>query len=464
VLRASKSEENSYPRVALWVTLLHCLYVITWYLQLGSRRSILGAVRFEFILAAGLTLIAVWHLLNSKPSPQQGKLLKAVAFFVVCILLALPFSYDFPMSWQIFVDRMIKFSFMGLFIVAFVRGPLQLWFFLAAFLLACMKIGQEGFQGIITGHMMWENQGVPRLHGTTGLFGHPNSLSGLALGTLPFVYYLFPLVRRPVKALLGLQAFFAVMIIIFTGSRTGYVGFMFFLFFLSLKSRYRVKLLAAMLILAAVLLNFAPVQYWQRFDTMFTGEDIEGKSMGSRKIIIDDAIEVFLRHPFGVGIAAFPKVRNMYFRRQQDTHNLYLEVATNLGAQGLIAFLIFIYVMMKGLRYVKASIARQLIGIEKINGERSPTRNRHINDLRLMGATADAVFVFLLIRLVVGLFGHDLYEIYWWFALGLTIALLNMNMWAGKHTEQLISGGRLAVRAKLVSPIYEKQLPVKIAI
>ena len=39
-------------------------------------------------------------------------------------------------------------------------------------------------------------------------------------------------------------------------------------------------------------------------------------------------------------------------------------------------------------------------------------------------------------RLVVGLLGHDLYEIYWWFALSLTVALLNMNERAKQRTAQ----------------------------
>jgi len=34
--------------------------------------------------------------------------------------------------------------------------------------------------------------------------------------------------------------------------------------------------------------------------------------------------------------------------------------------------------------------------------------------------------VFIMIRLVLGLFGMDLYEIYWWFAFSLTISLSNI--------------------------------------
>ena len=39
-------------------------------------------------------------------------------------------------------------------------------------------------------------------------------------------------------------------------------------------------------------------------------------------------------------------------------------------------------------------------------------------------AVARAAQAYLLARLVLGLFGHDLYEIYWWFVTGLALSLL----------------------------------------
>ena len=44
--------------------------------------------------------------------------------------------------------------------------------------------------------MVWFNQGIPRLHGPVGQLGHPNSFSGFAVGTLPFILYLYPLLKK----------------------------------------------------------------------------------------------------------------------------------------------------------------------------------------------------------------------------------------------------------------------------
>jgi hypothetical protein len=108
---------------------------------------------------------------------------------------------------------------MALFV--YVRAePSTLRFFIAMLLLAFFKIGLESFIGKLNSSMVWENQGIMRLNGTEGsMFGHPNSLSGFAVCTLPFLYYFFPVVPRKWKLALLVLTVFAANMIIFTGSR-----------------------------------------------------------------------------------------------------------------------------------------------------------------------------------------------------------------------------------------------------
>ncbi len=47
--------------------------------------------------------------------------------------------------------------------------------------------------------------------------------------------------------------------------------------------------------------------------------------------------------------------------------------------------------------------------------------------LNLMIASAKALMLFIFIRLVLGLFGMDLYEVYWWFACGFTAAIYKLS-------------------------------------
>ena len=199
------------------------------------------------------------------------------------------------------------------------------------------------------------------------------------------------------------------------------------------------------IVIALVSLPIVPHDYVGRFNSIFTGKDKEGSSTELRKEILKDACKIFIAHPLGVGVAAFPAVRRATFGRTQDTHNLYLEVATNLGIQGLVVFLLFIYKLMKTLNGITRGSFRQLRELEEIARKiRAPNDTQgdiasHIEDLRLIKAVGSAVFMFIIIRLALGLFGMDLYEIYWWFALGLTIALYNMNSIAQEKTEKILN-------------------------
>lgn len=420
---------------------MFCGYVLIWYLQIGNRIPFLGSIRFEFIYAGVLSVLAIF---SNKLKGTTNPLSKYIVILFLCMIIQIPFSYDLDTSWNVFIDKIIKFAVMAMLIVAFVKSPRDLSFFLAAFLLACLKMGQEGLIGTITGSMVWENQGVLRLHGSTGLYSHPNSFSGMALGTLPFVYFLAPISPLWIRVALFIQLGFALNIILFTGSRTGYMAFIVFILYAVYWSKKRAKAILYLLIVVAVALPFIPTGYIDRFHSIFTLEEKEGQSSLRRIEILEDAWQILIQHPFGVGISAFPAVRTATFGpdRYQDTHNLYLEVATNLGLQGLVIFFVFIYQLLKMLRNIQSSSQAQLNQLnnfmENFTGSRNYSRKfeRHLFDLKLIKATSSAVSMFIFIRLALGLFGMDLYEIYWWFSLGLAICMYNINRFAKIKTDR----------------------------
>ncbi|MBE0598253.1 MAG: O-antigen ligase family protein [Desulfuromonadales bacterium] len=434
------SKPLDFPAASRIGVFLFCIYVVIWYLQMGNRIAFLGAIRFEFIFAVILSLLAL--IATSKErlgSPLYGYIL----LLFLAMAVQLPFSHAPGISWTIFLDRVVKFAFMGAFIVMFVRSPSALTLFLGAFLLACMKMGQEGLFGKLTGSMMWQNQGTMRLHGSTALYRHPNSFSGMALGTLPFVLALWPIANRTVRILLFILFVLSLNIIIFTGSRTGYVGFTILLLYAFWKSanKMRYLLIGAAAVLLA--LPMVPHEYFERFESIFTQQEKEGQSAETRIQILKDGVAVLAKNPLGVGLAAFPQVRMETFGRFQDSHNLYLQVALDLGIQGLIIFLLLLYRAIRLLKSVSADLGGQIARVGALVDNRSPPKKdepirRHLDNLLLMRATADAVMLFLVVRLALGLFGHDLYEIYWWFALGLIIALANMNKTASQQTARLV--------------------------
>jgi putative inorganic carbon (hco3(-)) transporter len=199
-------------------------------------------------------------------------------------------------------------------------------------------------------------------------------------------------------------------------------------------------------VVAAVALPFIPEQYIERFQSI-SGQEKEGHSKEKRMVIIKDAIQIFVEHPLGVGVAAFPAVRIKRFGRSQDTHCLYLEIATNMGIQGLIIWVLMIIAIYRNNSRLRAALQGQ---IDRMRARAPPDLDpksgfaRHIADLRLLHAVMNAVWGYLSIRLCVGLFGHDTYEIYWWVVLGLTIAVHNMAQVAAKITQRQLDNPDLA--------------------
>jgi hypothetical protein len=442
------SQSSRYCKNGLASFILFLGFVVFRYLEMGVRIPILGAIRFELLLGAVLCALAVPAFQSNRNREDCGVGIWVILFFILMAMMTV-FSYDPAHSSNILFDRVVKFALFAFLIVAFVNTPKRLGLFIGAFMLACLKMGQEGLLGNITGSLIWENQGVMRLHGSTPSYHHPNSFSGMALGCLPFILYYYPVVSTYLRSILLVQLALMINIIIFTGSRTGYFGCAIMLFFLIWRSKNRKRALITILFSVVGILAIIPQDYIERAQTLSVEKEGKGGSVEARQVILRDAWQIILDNPLGIGVQAFPAVRQERFGRKQDTHNLYYEIATNLGIQGLIIFTGLIAFLLKSLAQLNTNISYQIDRLSRIS--MFPTdssvlerKNRHLFDLRVMLATAIAVFLFLIIRLSLGLFGHDLYEIYWWFALGTTVAVWNLNSVAKRQTVALLD--RISVR------------------
>lgn len=418
----------NYPHIPKFVLLLFFGYVVIWYLQIGYRRPALGAIRIEFLWAIGLSVFA---FIYTKADNYRNPLTPYLILYFIVIVIQIPFSYNPEYSWNIFVDRIVKFAFMAWFIITFIKRPKGLLFFLFTILFVCLKMGQEGVVGQISGSLVWQNQGVMRLHGSTPLYMHPNSFSGMAVGTLPFIFFFYPIANKIFKGLLIIQLIFSINIIVFTGSRTGWVATIFLLVTIVAKSKKKFKAFAIFLFVIVIAAQYFPADYKERFESIFTQEEAEGSSSEKRIVILKDALYVFLRNPFGIGVGAFPSIRSDLFGRTQDTHNLYLEIATNIGIQGVIVFFLLIYKQLLILRDIEFWANYRLDNYSNKYEKGNKNEKKDVSlyyDLKVICASSRSIYYYIMVRLYLGLFGMDLYEIYWWFTCGVTIALYNIKL------------------------------------
>jgi hypothetical protein len=433
--KAPASLNASYPKCPFWMFLVFLAFVVGRYIQVNARMDILSAIRLEFLLGGASVAMAIAYRSGHPLDLTRSRaLVAAIALLFGAMIIQLPMAAD-PVTAQLyFNDRVFKFALLTFLIVAFVESPSYLRWFQMAFLYSIFYITLEATQGLISGGLVWENQGVMRLHGAVPIYGHPNSLGGVALGSLPFLWYYWHEFRSLVYRV-GILAFATTSIIcvVYSGSRTAYVGLLGLVLWFWMHAPRKGRFLVWLLIVGCVIVMILPDQYKERFKSI-GGEEKEGHSKDMRIEILRDAWTIFLENPLGVGVASFPAKRFERFGRSQDTHNLYLEVATNLGIQGFIVFCALVWSMMSAFHRVDASFGRLRRALRSAarqpwfdSGRRTAAR-RLDRDLAFFSATAKAGGGFIFVRLVLGLFGMDLYEIYWWYGAGLAIVLMGVQV------------------------------------
>ncbi len=413
---------------------LFLVFILARYIQVGARREIRATIRFEFLLGVSVILIAISLAILRPPKfYQSNSLIAWISLLFVTMVFHLPFAADKDIALMVFNDKVVKFALMTVCMVIFIESPKFLRWFLWVFLFSMFYITQEAVRGLIDGGLYWQNQGIMRLHGGVPLYAHPNNLGGVSVGPLPYVLYLFPIVKDwRLRLFLAITGVTSVVCVLYSGSRTAYLGTLFFIIFAWVRSKKRGKYLLVGVALGALTLSVLPQQYVERFNSI-GGQEAEGNSKETRIVILEDAWAVFLEKPFGVGVASFPAVRESKFGRSQDTHNLYLQVATNLGFQGLFFFVGLIVAILWKLEIVNQMSSRYLFRLKRLTGQGkrlSAVEQRVVkrlsDDMTFLIAASKATSAFVVIRLVLGFFGMDLYEVYWWFAAGLAITMLSI--------------------------------------
>jgi putative inorganic carbon (hco3(-)) transporter len=398
--------------------ILFLFYVVVWWLQLGER---LGDrfgtdIRLEAVIALFLLVIIFFDSFRKNPEEKTGLAPFVMALFAV-MLLKVVFAWNVDRAWYVFTERVLKYAAFGFFASHFVRTPKQLRWFIFIWLLVCWKGTLEGVIGGITGSLVWENQGIPRLHGN-GLWSHPNSFSQFAIGVIPFCFYLFPVVKRKWLKLGILTLFcFATYVVIFTGSRTGYLGYliMIVLFFFQSSKQVRTVIVIMSLLMIPIFFTFMPQNYQERFMSSFTGQEKEGGSKQARLTLYKEGWFVFTHHPFGVGLGNYPEAGMKYFKYKQEQHCLYTEVLTEIGLQGFAVFMVFLWKIYSILQALKIKIISLLTIAETRDNFNLFLRN----DIEFMYAVIRSTLVYFLLRLFLDIFGMDLYSITWWFVIGI---------------------------------------------
>jgi O-antigen ligase len=181
-----------------------------------------------------------------------------------------------------------------------------------------------------------------------GLFGNPNDLALNMVAFLPLAVALMQDrgARPALRLVASIGAPAMAMAIIFSKSRGGTMGLIGMLLVLLYQMRrIRPGVTFAVIVACLATIPLLPSSFTGRMSSIFDSEQDPTGSREARKELLREAAEAFQHHPlFGLGAGQFvnydPGSRQEAWR---ETHNTFLQVASELGLVGLLVFLTILY-------------------------------------------------------------------------------------------------------------------------
>ena len=397
------------------------LYFPVFYSQIGSRIPPLAPLRVEFILAAILGCAIIFKILNGKIALNENKLTITSLLFFFYLACTIPFAFVKMLAFETYIAY-LKFFFMYFLIVASITSEKRLRIFMYVYLGCISLIFVEPFLLSLKGEGFRYANFMMRLYGVTGMFDHPNQLGGITAANIPFFYYMIYCHRsKLMKFIFALHILIGIRVIMLTQSRTAFIGAISSVFFIWAFSKRKGLGIILLVLFLCVVWVFSPPETKDRFKTLgkslsimeaknedqYAGDEEVG-SMNSRWLLMKHAFEIFLENPvFGVGIHNFQSVSGRRYGVWFPPHMLYLEALSEIGIVGSAFF-----------TYVLVLIFKNLNRTKKILEEHGDKGFFYYINM--------ALFIYLLQRFVIGLFGQDLYRNWWWVAGGLSVVCLRI--------------------------------------
>ncbi len=263
--------------------------------------------------------------------------------------------------------------------------------------------------------------GIQRAKGLAITMGNPNSIAASLAFSLPFALMMIKayknlLARTILVILVGLSVYG----VIFTGSRSGMVTLIVLAFILAFRSRHKFPALIVTVGILLAVWSIMPDMYQKRFMTIFGGEAEEGDQAGATASAMGRlrglrlGFKMFLDRPIlGVGVGNFAIAwLGTYtidgIHDWSQPHNMFAQLISELGLMGLISFAVFIVMVTRQYGRVMSYLHRF---------------TRPPPDLKALEGITGAIGVALILLMISGLFGHNLYRYNWYFFAGILVAI-----------------------------------------
>lgn len=383
------------------------LWLLAGYMWLFVHRpfeiwSALGNYHVERVYMIGI--LGYWAFLVPK-TWTSNRLNLAFACLALSVLLS-SMSSPFFRPDNLTVENWLKISVFYLLVVSTVSDEDDLRFLLIAFLCVMTAYTGHSLREFLAGRHVYR-MGVARMVGVDEAMGDPNAFGATVLFSLPMVYPLWHEARkRWHKALLVGYLLLSGVCILSTGSRSAFVGSLLLAGLAVPFSRHRWIIAMGLALAMPVVWLGMREDLQNRYLTLVdpsvgpanAEESAEGRLQG-----FWDGIQNWKEHPLtGVG----PGCHQVATGRGFQAHNLYGQVLGEIGTLGAASFL-----------FVIAGFALNTLEMRRLlrSGyavQSFPTR------------VITAVFAAVILLLVLGWGGHNLFRYSWlWYGSFQAIAL-----------------------------------------
>jgi putative inorganic carbon (hco3(-)) transporter len=330
------------------------LFSILLYLRPHEMYPIFGVIplaKLASVAAIGAYFLS--KLRESDPITIWPIELKMILFLVFLTLLFTPLAANPGVSIETLNDPFLKVVIIFFLMINLVDSRKRLRLLVSGVVLCGLPLGLHAIKSYLSGELALRGE---RIRGIgEGLFGNPNDLAVCLNMLLPLAVVL-GMTSRGIRRLIFLGGALVMFAgIIFTYSRGGFLGiiatFLFMLWKLSKRKRGRTMVLAIVLI--AAILPVLPGTYRQRVLTIFESDSDKTGSSHERKELLMYGISLAVSHPIiGIGMGNFAH----YSPHGMVAHNSYVEIAAELGAFGLLAYLLVILVPFLGLARLEKKV------------------------------------------------------------------------------------------------------------
>lgn len=278
---------------------------------------------------------------------------KCVLFLVFWALLTIPIAKDPALAWKVFNETFSKIMLMFIVMVNTLRTKERLKGLMWLSLGIGVMLSWEALRLFQAGKFEVEGYRVDVDFG--GMFGNPNDLALHLVMFTPIAVVLGIISKNTFGKIVYFgAAALMVMANFVTQSRGGFLGLIAISAALvwKLGKKNRLMVISLALIVAALVITFAPGNYWMRILSIFVPALDAVGSSDQRRELLERSIQVTLRNPLGIGLGNFPVVgvRNL------QTHNAFTQVSSELGWLCLAAYLILIVSPIRKL----AALERQM--------------------------------------------------------------------------------------------------------